>query len=1237
MLVFCNAAFAFAQEAPPETATGASLFVPAAVANDWTSRPDILNPSLTGLQYKDGGQWKDLTKSGNSYSFPPTVSVESLTELNIGFQFDVNNASGVDVVQPGDTFTLSLPTALPISSGLTSGDCHSGGNVVANFIVDHTSNQITFTFTSGIDGWDAFGGGCAFALNIDHNALNASGPTTVDIDLLGTGTPDASITFPGRSVPNGVSKSGTYDPATGCITWEIVVGTDTKGVELDGYTLTDTLPTDLTLVSADIIQGGTPVPIPDFAGNGYTFAAGDKTPQTLVVVTQADEDAVSANTGMNITNDAILSHGADTEPSPGAWKGSDTVSIPATGLQKSGTQVDANMIRWEIKLNTGDPAGTLLDAVVTDRLSPDLTLVANSVKLNNKNISDFAAQGASVSCDAGNLLTINMPTTITGSYTIRFDTTVANGSLTGADPQVQNQAKMQWKLPFGNGKIVNVASPQIEAGFNSVFLNKSSPSFDHEKGYITWRIDPTVRLNSYNLAKITDSIRLDQEFVPNSVVVKYQNIPMSDTAVAAIFSIDASQRDMTFVFSSNAAAPNYAADLDQVVIEYQTKALPYFTQNRVSHKYENSAHLDVDSASYTADGSASRDITNDMLKKDAAYAFNEAENEGYMKYTVTINASKTALTDALISDDIGALVTKVTNLTGGAISGLPEPDWFLDLEKSYLDDPSRTLSSLIAGNDGTYQNKLLLVFLGDTSDTHTLYLYLRLANKDDFLMQGVKISAQNNVSITANELPSGSAAFSVSSPVTAENTIENKLSVKTSSPCAITDAGSYIEWSVHINPNGATLKSPVIMDTLPTGLEFDSSSIKLYRSTHNANGRIGAAGDLVNTALYQTSIKNNKLSVTLPKDNDSYTLTYRTYVVGEIMGGNAKNDITLYDDNAALDTSVASQSVSNSAWGYLSRTTACVIEKTDADALTATCVPGAQYGVFTTPDASGMPFKTGITDADGKIVFRGLTFGAQYYIKEMSAPTGYALDPVIYPYQSTVPASRLADIAPLAVAEKRASASLVIQKTDALTPDLFLQGVLFTLARTFDGAKPDGVPVQLALNSGTYEYQGTDATLEPTQVETARDGNIAFASLPRDTYILTETQPLEGYLAPDDPHAIFEILADGSVVFDTATGISATGVISNTPKDPPTTSSPAPTPSSDPTPSVDISPAPSSTNTSGGATSDMQSGPNDPDAQASGIAKTGDAHIDPLIWLLVAVSAAACVIIVLVVLKKKQQ
>lgn len=1163
-LVFGGSPFALAEEAPQSADAAGHPAAPAAANTDWTSRPDILALSLTELQYKDGGQWKDLTKNGSAYTFPAGVAVEALSELRIGFCFDIDNDAAGYMVQPGDTFTTAFPAALPLSPTVVSGECHSPtGTAIAAFLVDHAANAITFTFTQEIDGFATFGGGCTFDLELDHSALNSAGATTVDIDLLHTGTPDASVTFPARSVPSGVSKSGNYDPLTGQLTWEIVVGTDTKGVSLDGYMLRDVLPAELTLVSAGIRRDGSLAPIPDFATSGYTFAAGDKTPQSFTVVTQVSDDILAANTGAAITNEAVLSHGSDPEPSPGAWKGADTVNVPATSLGKQGTQVDANTIRWEIKLNTGKPANLLRDAVVTDQLSAGLAFVPGSVTLNNKKLSDFASEGAGASCDAANKLTITMPKTIDGPYTIRFDTQVANGSLPGVDLKVKNIAEMTWTVPFadgGNGKSVTYGTPQIETDFNTVFLNKSSPSFDHETGYITWRIDPSVRLNTYTQAEVTDAVTADQQFVPGSVVVRDGNTVLGDTAVAAIFSADASLRNLSFTFSSDPAQANYAPDLDTVVIEYKTKALPYFSENNVAHTYQNSAHLDVD-ATYTADGHAARTEANKMLAKAAAYTFNETENEGYMHYTIGINASKTALTDVVVTDDIGAIATTFSTFSGGAASGLPAADWSLDLKKSYLDDASAPLSSLVAGGAASYEGKLLSVSLGDTADTHTLHLFLRLANKDDYFRQNVKISAQNSASITANELPSGSAAFHAVSPVTAANTIENKLSTKKSAPCVVADSGSYIQWNVNINPNGATLKAPVVTDVLPQGLEFDSASIVLSRSTHNADGRIGAAGSPVDPSLYRASINGNELSVTLPVDNDSYTLAYRTYIVGEIMGGNAQNDIALYDGDTQLDTSAASQGVSNSAWGYLTRTTACVIQKTDADSLAADSVPdtvpGAVYGLFTTPDASGTPFKTGVTDADGRIVFRGLAFGAQYYVKELQAPTGYAPDPAVYPYQSEVPANRLADIQPLAIAEKRVSADVTIRKADAFDFGLSLPGVGFTLARTFGGTKPDGVPVQLVQGNGKYEYAGVGSAQEAAQAATGQDGRIVFASLPRDTYILTEIQPLDGYLAPDDPHFLFEVRADGSVAFDTASGISESGVIANTPENPPATPPPA--------------------------------------------------------------------------------
>lgn len=152
---------------------------------------------------------------------------------------------------------------------------------------------------------------------------------------------------------------------------------------------------------------------------------------------------------------------------------------------------------------------------------------------------------------------------------------------------------------------------------------------------------------------------------------------------------------------------------------------------------------------------------------------------------------------------------------------------------------------------------------------------------------------------------------------------------------------------------------------------------------------------------------------------------------------------------------------------------------------------GAVYNLYSDIDLKNL-VSTGITGEDGRYTFEGLAYGT-YYLKEISAPANYMVDPdaipVIIPdnISTVVPASQ-----DMNVADDIGKGSLVIEKRDNDNPDILLSGATFEL---------------FGLNADK-----TQGTLIDTKT-TGADGKAAFDNLDYGYYMVKETGVPAYYMA----------------------------------------------------------------------------------------------------------------------------
>lgn len=1105
------------------------------------------------------------------------VKAEDIRGLRLRLDFSILKNADERSVAPGDTFRFEFPAAFTVGDTAGPKEMTGGGQVVATYEIRDGVLTATFGEIVGNPGAMDITGGCLLDFMLENGVLSQGSTTSVGIPLQKTPSGDTGVEvlFPKVSVPDGVEKTGEYDPQTGRVAWTVKVGTKTPGASLAGYKVTDTAGEGQSFVSAEIEKNGAYELLADFAAEGfsYTFGADDKAPQTLRVVTQVTKDVFTAAGQAalpRVANTAELSNGTAAPPQDAEWTAVGEVTVPMGRIDKTGEQVSANKMGWTITVNDNPTPNTILGAVIRDTLSADLkldeaspTLKIGSGKAIKLPVNPTPLPGTPyATLDSDNHFVVYLGD-INGKYTLHFETLVENGVGTGASPTLENSASLEGRLPFGDGDepyVVQGRVGPVSSAFNTVHVAKTAGAFNYAAGELRWSIKPSARMERYDQAVVADRIPDDQEFVEGSAVIRNAARPegaqeLTPEEVKGILGVNG--KEITFTFG---AAEDTAEDyIDNITIEYRTRALNYFSENGIAHKYSNSASLSVTAGetSYGATDTADKWIANHILAKTAAYEFDDGENRGYMHYAVTVNGDGTNLGGVTVSDDLAGYneATRINDLAGNDITDeFPMPDWEFAAEKFRVENVTDGIDSMqgygIGEGKTTFENGLLHVPLGELQKKYRIHIYMELKNKDAFLARNVKIITGNTATAAADEFTCPQKTFSVSAAQpAAQDAFANKLIDKKSLGYDGDGIPANILWEVRFNPNGAALGYCAVEDTVPAGMEFDYDSVELYVSAHTG-GTVTGTGAKVPKTGYRVDVAahadgSSTMKVTPPQDGRAYTLRYRTNITGTLTDMNVKNDAALLSGGSPLAEDYALQMAGENAWANLTWKAAHQIYKYDADAGEAVPVPGAVYGLFPRGGAGGVPLKTGITDSEGKIMFWGLEQNTAYDIREITAPDGYVCDPEVYTFTTSADTYDPSRVASQPVPERRTAATVQIRKASKEDPSAGIGGTVFALYRTMDGAVPDGVPVEFSGSAGVYTYVGCG--VDGTGLYTGEDGRLILDGLPWDEYFLCETHAAAGYLADIGRRYAITVNPAGSASFDSASGISAVGTVLNDP------------------------------------------------------------------------------------------
>lgn len=354
---------------------------------------------------------------------------------------------------------------------------------------------------------------------------------------------------------SGVKKTAIPHLDRGKIEWKIEVGTESKGVRLNGLTVTDSFDeTEQKLISAkwnstSVLDIKNELVRTESGGRthySYTFPpASDsiiRAPQTLTFTTGLKRAVFEDPYPSHIQNAVRLIHEDPTKMDPDPLKTSTTAEqiVEKVILKKEGQQISGNRVKWKINFNKNN--ARVYKATVVDELSSGLTLDEDKgitienlgdgieEKVNLKSSSPSAnftklegggAQTVSYELEntaSGSNIKIHFAEDFQQAYQISFETKVDKSSPLvpvgggSAKKGVKNTARVKVSYPLVEGEgpsEVPMLPAVTTVPFETAFLEKKTNGVDKKKALLSWVLETSTKGEDYEKAIIEDTIASD--------------------------------------------------------------------------------------------------------------------------------------------------------------------------------------------------------------------------------------------------------------------------------------------------------------------------------------------------------------------------------------------------------------------------------------------------------------------------------------------------------------------------------------------------------------------------------------------------------------------------------------------------------------------------------------------------------------------------------------------------------
>ncbi len=989
----------------------------------------------------------------NTYNWPSDLSVTSVKELSGRILFSLSD-SRKEVVN-GTSFTYELPDLFKIqdvSSDPVNVNVSGKEYSLGNYSIKDNVIRMDFQQSEllGKEGISISNVSIPFTADIDKTKLGESEDNKYPIS--DPNSEDVSyVEIPKAPTElSKITKKATLNDDNS-VTWTISLGEDKDaGVSLAGATIKEMLDGKQELKSAYL--GDDEDEEIEFVKDEendnlytYTFPTNSTltAPTKLTVITNPKDSVINQLNGVNheveLENTAsYIAYGHDESD---ALISSDSAKIKGTSLGKAGTVIDGNTIEWNLDINSNH--ANVYGATIVDPLSKGLIVDENygiSIIDKEKNGGTCTLTSSSKSGKVGSVnvsyeiveddgrqtIKVNMDK-FNHEYDISFRTTVSNKFYKG-DATVENTAHVDVKYPTGSGKgggsSIEYGSPDVNMNFynSHIKIESTSESDASSTGILNWKVTPSTKMeaNDYTGGVMTLTIMEGQSFTGNDASSLKVYDKRSDELIITGYS---------GAVNGNVLTVNYedSIDLNNVYVVFDTRADSYFCDDN-KHVYEAKADLTLNTSTGSfnaAQSSAKQTLQNSMVVKSVATSYDDDNKSALFTFKIKINNKGLPLNHVLLRDNLSGVFryTDAENVDskGNIIS--KDTDNKLDDGDYEIVKVTSEKSDDVLIDYGSKTVNVRYPSL-NTSDTVTIVLDLTEQGKGKLKLGGElsekAVYAVNEANVKSYELDTDGITGSVKG-LAGSQVASNKVAIKNGAQeKSDNNYTADIDWIVDVNSMGAPLgANPIIVDTIPSGLTLDKSTVKLYLAKHGDNGTtITGRGEAISLSSYSFTAEKKRdgktiLTVSLPNSseyaNSSFRLQYTTSMSGGV--NTYSNELSMKVDDKSKD--VAGTVVGkNISYGY--GTIRSFLTMTKTDALSSSIkVKGAKYGIFESEaDAiEGKESETvdvGYTDENGKYTFTvpgelHETSSKTYYVRELDAPItsdgnggGYALDKNVY-------------------------------------------------------------------------------------------------------------------------------------------------------------------------------------------------------------------------------------------------
>lgn len=279
--------------------------------------------------------------------------------------------------------------------------------------------------------------------------------------------------------------------------------------------------------------------------------------------------------------------------------------------------------------------------------------------------------------------------------------------------------------------------------------------------------------------------------------------------------------------------------------------------------------------------------------------------------------------------------------------------------------------------------------------------------------------------------------------------------------------------------DGITIKKTAAHGTITmTNEKYTAGSITIKKVDENGNPLAGAEFTLLGPKTDKKTTDNNGVAEFTGLEAGKYSIIEKTAPKGYgrydgTVTVEIKADGTATVDDLPKGISFAGETVTLT-WTNTRDKGSISITKTDGNQP----LSGAVFGLYENKDLADNDPKTAVTNGQGVAEFNDLSAGT-YYLKEITAPNGYALDETIRPFK--IGGNNDWDV------------ETTIKNT--------LKEYSLTLVKKGDDGKP--------LEGVEFEISGNGITKKSAS---GRDGVVKFEGLPFGRYTITETKAPQGYV-----------------------------------------------------------------------------------------------------------------------------